>query len=87
MINRKSWPVFFKGLLLAIVLALIPISAYGTEHAGPKTPSCGNYKVTKNEVEEPAEEEEPVFVDKMVPHSYPILPEETKHNVRLLSKE
>lgn len=44
-------------------------------------------KVTKNEVEEPAEEEEPVFVDKMVPHSYPILPEETKHNVRLLSKE
>lgn len=40
-----------------------------------------------NEVEEPAEEEEPVFVDKMVPHSYPVLPEETKHNVRLLSKE
>lgn len=39
-----------KGLILALTLTLIPISTYGTNHAGPKTPSCGNYKVTKNEV-------------------------------------
>ena len=39
-----------KGLLVALALTLIPISTYGTDHAGPKTPSCGNYKVTKNEV-------------------------------------
>ena len=38
-----------NGLLIALALTLIPISAYGTNHAGPKTPSCGNYKVTKNE--------------------------------------
>jgi hypothetical protein len=37
-------------LLIALALTLIPISTYGTDHAGPKTPSCGNYKVTKKEV-------------------------------------
>lgn len=41
---------FSTGLILALALTLIPISTYGTDHAGPKTPSCGNYKVTKNEV-------------------------------------
>jgi hypothetical protein len=39
-----------KGLLLSMILALIPISAYGTNHAGPRTPSCGNYKVSTNEI-------------------------------------
>jgi hypothetical protein len=39
-----------KGLLIALVFALIPLSAYGTNHAGPKTPSCGNYKVSTNEI-------------------------------------
>ena len=39
-----------NGLLIALALTLIPISSYGTNHAGPKTPSCGNFKVTKNEV-------------------------------------
>jgi len=39
-----------KGLLITLVFALTPLSAFGTNHAGPKTPSCGNYKVTKNEV-------------------------------------
>jgi hypothetical protein len=37
-------------LLIALVFALIPLSAYGTNHAGPKTPSCGNYKVSTNQV-------------------------------------
>jgi hypothetical protein len=39
-----------KGLLITLVFALIPLSAYGTNHAGPKTPSCGNYKVSTNEI-------------------------------------
>jgi len=39
-----------KGLLIALTLTLIPISTYGTDHAGPKTPSCGNYKVIKDDV-------------------------------------
>jgi hypothetical protein len=39
-----------KGLLIIMILALIPLSAYGTNHAGPKTPSCGNYKVSTNEI-------------------------------------
>ena len=39
-----------KGLLVVLILTLLPTSAYGTNHAGPKTPSCGNYKVTKKEV-------------------------------------
>ncbi len=39
-----------NGLLVALILTLLPTSTYGTDHAGPKTPSCGNYKVTKNEV-------------------------------------
>jgi hypothetical protein len=47
-VGRRS--IFFKALVLALALTLIPISTYGTDHAGPKTPSCGNYKVTKNEV-------------------------------------
>ena len=50
MIDKGRWPIFFKALVLALALTLIPISTYGTDHAGPKTPSCGNYKVTKNEV-------------------------------------
>lgn len=33
-----------------MILALIPLSAFGTNHAGPKTPSCGNYKVSTNEI-------------------------------------
>jgi hypothetical protein len=39
-----------KNLLMALVFALIPISTYSTSAAGPQTPSCGNYKVTTNEV-------------------------------------
>jgi hypothetical protein len=39
-----------KGLLITLVFALSPLSAYGTNHAGPKTPSCGNYKVSTNEI-------------------------------------
>ena len=39
-----------KGFLIALALALIPTSTYGNDHAGPKTPSCGNYTVTKKEV-------------------------------------
>ena len=50
MINVGRRSIFFKALVLALALTLIPISTYGTDHAGPKTPSCGNYKVTKNEV-------------------------------------
>jgi len=34
-----------------------------------------------------AEEVEPVFEEKMVPHNYPLFANETLHNVRLLSKE
>ncbi len=33
-----------------MTLALIPISTYSAAAAGPQTPSCGNYKVTTNEV-------------------------------------
>ena len=39
-----------KGLLIALVFAVIPISTYSTIAAGPQTPSCGNYKVSTNEV-------------------------------------
>ena len=39
-----------RGLLMALVFALTPISTYSTIAAGPQTPSCGNYKVTTNEV-------------------------------------
>ena len=39
-----------KVLLFALVLTLIPNSTFGTNHAGPKTPSCGNYKVSTNEI-------------------------------------
>ena len=42
--------IIAKGLLIAFALTLTPTSTYGTDHAGPKTPSCGNFKVTKNEV-------------------------------------
>ena len=38
------------GLVLAITTALIPITSYSTMAAGPQTPSCGNYKLTTNEV-------------------------------------
>ena len=38
------------GLVLAIATALIPITSYSTMAAGPQTPSCGNYKLTTNEV-------------------------------------
>jgi len=39
-----------KVLLIALFFALTPISTYPTIAAGPQTPSCGTYKVTKNEV-------------------------------------
>ena len=39
-----------KGLLLALTIALISISSYPTIAAGPQTPSCGNHKVSTNEV-------------------------------------
>ncbi len=39
-----------KGLLIALVFALIPISNYSINAAGPQTPSCGNYKVTTNKI-------------------------------------
>ena len=39
-----------KGFLFALTIALIPISSYSTIAAGPQAPSCGNYKVTTNEV-------------------------------------
>ena len=39
-----------KGVLIGMIFALLPLSAYGTNHAGPKTPSCGNYKVSTNEI-------------------------------------
>ena len=38
------------GLVLAITTALIPITSYSAMAAGPQTPSCGNYKLTTNEV-------------------------------------
>ena len=38
------------GLLTAQLLALIPISIYSSIAAGPLNASCGNYKVTSNEV-------------------------------------
>jgi hypothetical protein len=39
-----------KGLLIALVFAVISISTYSTSAAGPQTPSCGDYKVSTNEV-------------------------------------
>ena len=39
-----------KGLLLALVLVLIPTVKLSAGAAGPQTHSCGNYKVTTNEV-------------------------------------
>ncbi len=39
-----------QALLYVLVFALVPLSAFGTNHAGPQTPSCGNYKVSTNEV-------------------------------------
>jgi len=39
-----------KGVLIGMIFALLPLSAYGNNHAGPKTPSCGNYKVSTNEI-------------------------------------
>ncbi len=39
-----------KGLFGALILTLIPFSSFSVIAAGPQTPSCGNYKVTKNEV-------------------------------------
>ena len=39
-----------KGLRIALVFAIIPISTYSTIAAGPQTPSCGNYKVSTNQV-------------------------------------
>ena len=38
------------GFLLALTIALIPVSSYSAIAAGPQTPSCGNYTVTANEV-------------------------------------
>ena len=39
-----------KSSIMALVFAVIPISNFSTLAAGPQTPSCGNYKVTTNEV-------------------------------------
>jgi hypothetical protein len=39
-----------KGLRIALVFAVMPISTYSTVASGPQTPSCGNYKVSTNEV-------------------------------------
>jgi hypothetical protein len=37
-----------RVILLSLALTLIPISTNSTIAAGPQTPSCGNFKVTKN---------------------------------------
>ena len=39
-----------KSLVMALVFALTPISTYSMSAAGPQSPSCGTYKVTKNEI-------------------------------------
>ena len=38
------------GVLVTSALLAMPLSANGTNHAGPKTPSCGIYKVSTNEI-------------------------------------
>ena len=42
--------IFAKGILITLAVALIPISTYSATAAGPQTPSCGNYKVTTNQL-------------------------------------
>ena len=39
-----------KVFLIALTIALVPFFGVSSIAAGPQTPSCGNYKVTKNEV-------------------------------------
>jgi hypothetical protein len=39
-----------RPLFVALILALAPISSPSLIAAGPQTPSCGNYKVKKNEI-------------------------------------
>jgi hypothetical protein len=39
-----------RGVLYYLLLALITTSTYSTSAAGPQTPSCGNYKVSANEI-------------------------------------
>ena len=46
----RSKGLVAKILLMALFLVLTPISINPTIAAGPQTPSCGTYKVTKNEV-------------------------------------
>ncbi|MEI7550585.1 MAG: hypothetical protein WCJ91_08950, partial [Actinomycetes bacterium] len=41
---------FATGVLIALAVALIPISTYSATAAGPQTPNCGNYKVTTNQL-------------------------------------
>ncbi len=40
----------YRLLSIVLILVLIPISTSSTFAAGPQTPSCGNYKVKKNEI-------------------------------------
>jgi len=44
----RHWAL--KGVLLALVLALIPALKMSADAAGPQSPACGNYKVVRNEV-------------------------------------
>ena len=44
----RCWAL--KGVLLALVLALIPALKISADAAGPQSPACGNYKVVRNEV-------------------------------------
>ena len=44
----RHWAL--KGVLLALVLALIPALKISADAAGPQSPACGNYKVVRNEV-------------------------------------
>lgn len=46
----RIWGSLAKGLFVAMTLTLIPTSTHSASAAGPQTPSCGNYKVTTNEV-------------------------------------
>jgi len=41
---------FAKSLQIVLIIALLQVSSYSTIAAGPQTPSCGNYKVTTNEL-------------------------------------
>ena len=46
--RMRHWAL--KGVLLALVLALIPALKMSADAAGPQSPACGNYKVVRNEV-------------------------------------